>query len=69
LSLSKSENTIVMDDELNILPISSLIENIKPVVAESSLDSKMLSELEQLKESLKSNQIVGPLVGIAKTLD
>jgi len=69
LSLSKSENTIVMDDELNILPISSSIENIKPVVAESSLDSKMLSELEQLKESLKSNQIVGSLVGIAKTLD
>jgi len=58
-----------MDDELNILPISSSIENIKPVVAENSLDSKMLSELEQLKESLKNNQIVGPLISIAKTLD
>jgi len=44
-----------MDDELNILPISSSIENIKPVVAESSLDAKMLTELEQLKESLKNN--------------
>lgn len=58
-----------MDDELNILPISSLIENIKPVVAEASLDAKMISELEELKESLKNNQVVGPLVSIAKTLD
>lgn len=57
-----------MDDELNILPISSSIENIKPVVAESSLDAKMLTELEQLKESLKNNKLLA-LVGIAKTLD
>jgi N-acetyltransferase 10 len=58
-----------MDDELNILPISSLIENIKPTTSEGSLDSKMVSELNELKESLKANQIVGPLVSIAKTLD
>lgn len=51
-----------MDDELNILPISNLIENIKPTTVEGSLDSKMVAELDELKETLKSNQIVGPLV-------
>ena len=44
-----------MDDELNILPISSLINDIQPVVSEVSLDSKMTKELEELKESLKNN--------------
>lgn len=58
-----------MDDELNILPISNLIENIKPTTVEGSLDAKMVGELDQLKDSLRSNQIVGPLVSIAKTLD
>ncbi|KAL4441117.1 hypothetical protein ABPG74_002067 [Tetrahymena malaccensis] len=69
LSLSKSENTIVMDDELNILPISNLIENIKSVTADDSLDSKMTKELEELKDSLKQNVLVGPFINIAKTLD
>lgn len=31
LSLGSSANTVVMDDELNILPISSLINDIKTV--------------------------------------
>ena len=32
LSLSKCRNCIIMDDELNIIPISSLINEIKPAI-------------------------------------
>lgn len=58
-----------MDDELNILPISSLINDIKQESAENSLDNKMNAELINLKEQLKSSELIGPLVNIAKTLD
>lgn len=59
-----------MDDELNILPISSLIDKIKPVTTEeSSLISIVSTELKELIESQKSDPLVGPLVSLAKTVD
>ena len=42
-----------MDDELNILPISSTIQEI--VRDESSVVDKQTTELQQLKDSLKNN--------------
>lgn len=58
-----------MDDELNILPISSVTSEIVPVVAEDSLDLKQQKDLTALKESLQSNNLIGPLVKISRTLD
>lgn len=59
-----------MDDELNILPISSHINDIKPIEeADSLLNKKVDKELESLKHSLKDKEVVGNLVQKAKTLD
>ena len=58
-----------MDDELNILPISSTIDSIVPQSQQTSVDRQMTEELEKLKEQLKSSELVGPLVGLCKTLD
>jgi len=58
-----------MDDELNILPISSLINDIKAESSEFSMDSQVHLELKKLQEELKSNALVGPLVSLARTLD
>ncbi|EGR27233.1 hypothetical protein IMG5_199740 [Ichthyophthirius multifiliis] len=69
LSLSQCENTIIMDDELNILPISKSINNIVSI-SNDCLDLKMVEELQKLKDSLKDTcPIVGALIQIAKTLD
>ncbi|MBN3289345.1 NAT10 acetyltransferase, partial [Polypterus senegalus] len=64
-------NCIVIDDELNILPISSHIANIKPVPPKSQEDTLSPRELElnELKESLQDTQPVGVLVDCCKTLD
>ncbi|XP_028651883.1 RNA cytidine acetyltransferase [Erpetoichthys calabaricus] len=71
LSLASCKNCIVIDDELNILPISSHIANIKPVPPKSQEDTLSPRELElnELKESLQDTQPVGVLVDCCKTLD
>ncbi|PKI79322.1 hypothetical protein CRG98_000267 [Punica granatum] len=60
-----------MDDELNILPISSHIKKITPVPVKE--DSEGLSEAERdlkdLKEQLSDDFPVGPLIKKCCTLD
>lgn len=58
-----------MDDELNILPISSAINEIVPQKAEQSIDYKSKQQLKELQESMKDNVLIGPLLQISKTLD
>lgn len=63
-----------MDDELNILPISSYIKNLKPEETEEEIEispslDPSSSELSKLKEEMKENKLIGPLVNLAKTLD
>lgn len=64
-----------MDDELNILPISSSINDINPAKVnilsqlEDSTDAKSKQQLKELQESMKDNSLVGPLVALSKTLD
>ncbi|KAI8540711.1 hypothetical protein RHMOL_Rhmol08G0006900 [Rhododendron molle] len=71
LSLSSCKSCVVMDDELNILPISSHMKSIKPVSVEE--DSEGLSEAERelknLKEQLNDDFPVGPLMRKCCTLD
>ncbi|KAI4345160.1 hypothetical protein L6164_012312 [Bauhinia variegata] len=71
LSLASCKACVVMDDELNILPVSSHIRSITPVPAKE--DTKGLSESEQdlknLKEQLNDDFPVGPLINKCVTLD
>uniref|UniRef100_K3XCC4 RNA cytidine acetyltransferase n=1 Tax=Globisporangium ultimum (strain ATCC 200006 / CBS 805.95 / DAOM BR144) TaxID=431595 RepID=K3XCC4_GLOUD len=71
LSLSSCERCIVLDDELNVLPISKharKIEALPPSDTDSELTKDQL-ELKELKESLRETQPVGALVDQARTLD
>lgn len=71
LSLSSCERCIVLDDELNVLPISKhtrKIEALPPSDSDSELTKDQL-ELKDLKESLRETQPVGALVDQARTLD
>ncbi|GAV93049.1 DUF1726 domain-containing protein [Cephalotus follicularis] len=64
LSIASCKSCVVMDDELNILPISSHIRSITPLAVNE--DSEGLSEserdLKDLKEQLHDDFPVGPLM-------
>ncbi|XP_051917493.1 RNA cytidine acetyltransferase [Hippocampus zosterae] len=71
LSLASCKNCVVIDDQLNILPISSHMANIKPVppkTQEEGLSPKE-QELKDLKETLQDTQPVGVLVDNCRTMD
>ncbi|KAJ1974957.1 N-acetyltransferase 10, partial [Dimargaris xerosporica] len=76
LSLGSCDNCLVVDDELNVLPIS-MGKHIQPTnhAAEGSDPSKLAAaakakqELKQLQESLADVQPVGTLVNQARTVD
>nr|XP_043632859.1 RNA cytidine acetyltransferase 2-like [Erigeron canadensis] len=71
LSLASCGSCIVMDDELNILPISSHMKAVTPVPVEEDLEglSKAERDLKDLKEQLKDDFPVGPLIKKCCTLD
>lgn len=71
LSLASCETCIVMDDELNILPISSHMKKITavPVQEDSEGLSEAERELRNLKEQLNEDFPVGPLIRKCCTLD
>ncbi|ORX58725.1 DUF699-domain-containing protein [Hesseltinella vesiculosa] len=70
LSLGASESCLVVDDELNVLPISKG-KHVKPLPPVSGDDAKTEQqvELEELKESLADTEPVGSLVKNARTVD
>lgn len=70
LSLAKSENCLFMDDEMNLLPVSTQVDQIEPLSEAEVQDiEKKKQELVNLKQSLSTNQVIGPLVGSTVTLD
>ncbi len=75
LSLSNCKNCIVMDDEMNILPISSHIKAIEPVKKDLNLEEENVflgereKELKQLKTQLKDRAPIGKLIETCKTID
>ncbi|XP_018112865.1 RNA cytidine acetyltransferase [Xenopus laevis] len=71
LSLASCKTCMVIDDQLNILPISSHIANIKPIPPKTQDDSLSPEEqeLQDVKLSLQDTQPVGVLVDNCKTLD
>ncbi|KAI0242820.1 RNA cytidine acetyltransferase [Lamellibrachia satsuma] len=71
LSLTSCRTCMVIDDQFNILPMSSQVLGIKPIPPKSVDDplSESQQELKQLKESLQDTQPVGVLVNCCRTLD
>ncbi|ETW81501.1 hypothetical protein HETIRDRAFT_64813 [Heterobasidion irregulare TC 32-1] len=67
LSLGSCDDCIVLDDELNVLPISRG-KDITPIEEDRS-KGKENSELKDLKDSLADTKPVGELVKLAKTTD
>ncbi|KAK4166557.1 N-acetyltransferase 10 [Cladorrhinum sp. PSN259] len=70
LSLGSCESCLVIDDELNVLPISGG-KNVKalPPPEEDDVASKPKQELEKIKDSLQDTQPIGSLVKLARTTD
>ncbi|KAG7267101.1 hypothetical protein CRUP_022393, partial [Coryphaenoides rupestris] len=62
---------VVIDDQLNILPVSTHMSTIKAIPPKTQEDglSPRDQELKDLKDSLKDTQPVGVLVDTCKTMD
>ncbi|KAH0544210.1 killer toxin resistant protein [Glutinoglossum americanum] len=71
LSLGSCDSCLVVDDELNVLPISGG-KNTKPLPPpdpEGEDKSESRKELDNIKESLAGSQPVGSLITLARTID
>ncbi|KAI9727966.1 MAG: N-acetyltransferase 10 [Chrysothrix sp. TS-e1954] len=71
LSLGSCDSCLVVDDELNVLPISGgkYVKPLPPPEAGDAGDSSTAVELRSIKESNAEKQPVGSLVTLAKTVD
>ncbi|KAB2574453.1 Nucleolar ATPAse [Lasiodiplodia theobromae] len=71
LSLGSCESCLVVDDELNVLPISGgkNVRQLPPPDPELEGKTPQAKELEEIKESLADSQPVGSLVSLARTVD
>jgi N-acetyltransferase 10 len=83
LSLANCANCLVLDDELNVLPISRHAKNIAPLAAPTAgaggdgatsaaveaVVTEADRELQALKRGMASTALVGGLVNQCKTLD
>jgi N-acetyltransferase 10 len=71
LSLGSCEACLVVDDELNVLPISGgkTVRPLPPSNPDEEKSSPAARELESVKRSLEDTQPIGSLVTLAKTVD
>ncbi|KAL9048157.1 MAG: hypothetical protein Q9162_007839 [Coniocarpon cinnabarinum] len=69
LSLGSCESCLVVDDELNVLPISGgkSVKQLPPPDTEE--ESPSAQKLSEIKSNLADTKPVGPLVNLAKTVD
>ncbi|KAJ2996615.1 hypothetical protein NUW58_g916 [Xylaria curta] len=70
LSLGSCQNCLVIDDELNVLPISGA-KAVTPLPPPDLDEPKTEAqkELDSIKESLQDTEVVGTLAGLARTVD
>ncbi|KAG9245727.1 GNAT acetyltransferase 2-domain-containing protein [Calycina marina] len=70
LSLGKCESCLVIDDEMNVLPISGgkNVRALPPPDLDAPKSNSQI-ELERMKEELQDTQPTGALVNLAKTVD
>ena len=75
LSLTSCQNCLVVDDELNLLPITNSMKNmtnIEKIIDEKEKNvfiTKREKELNDLKKSLLDKNPIGPLLNLCKTVD
>ena len=71
LSLGSCESCLVVDDELNVLPISGgkSVQQLPPPDLEEEGKTASQHELQRIKDGLVDTQPVGSLVTLAKTVD
>ncbi|KAK5172368.1 N-acetyltransferase 10 [Saxophila tyrrhenica] len=71
LSLGSCGNCLVVDDEMNVLPISGGKNVIEKSLTNGEEDGREVArrELEDVKESFADTQPIGPLVQLARTTD
>ena len=71
LSLADNKRCAVMDDHLNILPLSSHVKHVSEVPPKSSEDeiSPEEAELKDVKEKFQDHQPTGSLLNLCKTVD
>jgi len=69
LSLASNHAAIFLDDQLNILPISTHVKTLEKVPPGVLTVSDHEAELAELKSSLQDTQPVGALVNTCRTLD
>ncbi|KPI36300.1 uncharacterized protein AB675_7257 [Cyphellophora attinorum] len=71
LSLGSCESCLVVDDELNVLPISGgkNVEPLPPVVSESEDAQPRRKQLKDIKEQHAERKPVGSLIQLARTVD
>jgi N-acetyltransferase 10 len=71
LSLGKCDSCLVVDDELNVLPISGgkHVKQLPPPDRELEGKTPEAKELAEIKESLADSPPTGHLVQLAKTVD
>jgi len=74
LSLRDCPSCLVVDDELNILPLSKHAKALKPLEQEADEDGERPKtpqerELAELKATTADTQPIGPIVGVSRTLD
>ena len=70
LSLGNCAQCMVVDDELNVLPLSKHMKDLVPVdMSSSSSLAGPSSELKELQQELNETDIVGALVDQAKSMD
>jgi N-acetyltransferase 10 len=68
LSLGSCDDCLVLDDELNVLPISRG-KDITPIEDSKGKGTKAEGELKDLKASLSDTKPVGDIIQLARTLD
>lgn len=73
MSLGSCNDCLVLDDELNVLPISKGKDIVLDAGSKGKLGGKEGTaegrELKGLKDSLNETKIVGDLVKLTKTVD
>ena len=70
LSLSSCKSCLVMDDQLNILPISSHVASIEPVPAKVKTETTPeQQELSDLQQAMADSKPIGQLLRKCKTAD
>ena len=71
LSLGSCESCLVLDDEMNVLPISGgkTVQPLPPIETAGDDLTPHKKELIEIKESQVDNKSVGSLVALSKTVD